>query len=760
MSYRGHVHAFWLICVGILLVPFGGVAQEEKAPAPAAASEQAPLQLVRLTGEITVDGDLSDAAWAAVPAVTEWWETNPGDNLPASVRNVARLAYDDKYLYAAFEFDEADPSTVRAPFGDHDQLGGQTDYGGILLDARNDGKTAQMFLANANGVLYDAITSDATGEDSSPDFFWESVGKITASGYTLEMRIPFSSIRYTEPNPKQWGILLYRNRPRDFRYQYFSSRLPKEKNCFICNVQPIEGMADLPTGSHYVVAPYVTAGYGETPSNGLGSPLVDDGGEFDAGVDLKWIPNPDTVLDATVNPDFSQIESDTAQITANERFAIFQPERRPFFLESVDLFSTPLQAVYTRTITDVGWGARATGDVAETKYTFLLTDDQGGGSVVIPGSNGSSFADQEFDSIVALGRVRRDFGRSFASLLYSGREIDGGGSNRVFGPDFQWRPNDNSSITGQLLWSATDTPDRPDLAAEWDGRSQEGHAARLQWSWSDGKWDYYASGIDVDEDFRAYNGFVTQAGHRTFDGEAGYTFRPEEGAVRRLRLFSFARHSEDEDGNLLEKRFVPGFGMDAALNSFIRLEVGFEELRAETQTFERIQLRPEIEIRPSKIFSRIYLQGRFGEEIDFANDREADRVVSFVLSGEISPTERLRLSPSYGYRTLDVTTADGRSGQLFKAQVARLRALYSFSPKSWIRLIGQWVDTERRPELWTFPVDRRSGDFAGSLVFAYKLNWQTVLYVGVADNRVLDLEEQLEPVERQAFFKISYAFRD
>jgi hypothetical protein len=230
--------------------------------------------------------------------------------------------------------------------------------------------------------------------------------------------------------------------------------------------------------------------------------------------------------------------------------------------------------------------------------------------------------------------------------------------------------------------------------------------------------------------------------------------------MRRLRLFGFARHAEDEDGNLLEKRVIPGFGMDAALNSFIRLEVGFEELRAQTQTFERIQFRPEIEIRPSKVFSRIYFEGRFGEEIDFANDREADRVVSFLLSGEISPTERLRLSPSYSYRTLDVTTAEGLSGQLFKAQVARLRALYSFSPKSWIRLIGQWVDTERRPELWTFPVERRSGDFAGSLVFAYKLNWQTVLYVGVADNRVLDVEEQLEPAERQAFFKISYAFRD
>lgn len=722
------------------------------------------IPLARATGAIDVDGEIGDVGWEGVPWIEDWFETNPGDNLPDSLGSRAKLAYDDEFLYALFDFPDPDPQAVRAPLGDRDQLGGQTDYGGILLDSRNDAKSAQMFLANASGILYDAISNDASGEDSAPDWFWESIGKVTERGWQMEMRIPFSSIRYTDPNPAQWGILLYRNRPRDFRFQYFSSRLPRDVNCFICNVRPLVGMKDLPSGSHWVVAPYVTARYGEQAIDGPGSPLEGDGGELDGGVDLKWLPNPDTVIDATLHPDFSQIESDTAQITTNERFAIFQPERRPFFLESVDLFSTPFTAVYTRTITDVRWGARVTGDAAKTKYTLLVAEDDGGGLVLLPGSNSSDFALQDFDSLVATGRVKRDFGQSSLSFIYSGREIDdggGGGFNRVFGPDFQWRPSEKTTVTGQLLYGLTETPDRPDLAAEWNGQKLEGHAADLSWNWADGTWDAYLEGVDVDSEFRAFNGFFTQVGHRSGYAEAGRTWRPEQGAVRRLRASVFSKYSEDEDGLLLERRIVPAIGMDAALNSFLRFELGVEEFRAVTRTFERIQFRPTIQLKPGKILAQVNFDGRFGEEIDFANDRQGDGT-SWNLSVEVTPSEHLRITPLVSRRTLDVETAEGRSGRLFTAEIARLKLLYTFNARSWLRLIGQHVETERDPSLWTFEVERKSADFGGSLVFAYKLNWQTVLYVGVSEGQLLDDRDgrdQLEPVERQAFFKLSYAFR-
>ena len=731
---------------------FPAEAQVTEANGPA-------IPIRRISGPIRIDGDLSDPAWSEATRVEEWFETNPGDNVAPAVGNLAWLAYDSDSLYAGFRFDDPDPRAIRAPLGDHDNTPSSTDYGGILLDATNDGRTAQMFLANANGIEYDAITNDASGEDSAPNFFWDAAGRVTEQGWQLELRIPFSSIRYSGADPSQWGILLYRNRPRDFRYQYFTSRLPRDRNCFICNGRPVTGLSGLPSGDHWVVAPYVTATRVETPADGAGSALDDGSNEYELGGDGKWIPNPDTVIDATINPDFSQIESDVALITANERFALFQPERRPFFLESVDLFSTPFQAVYTRTITSPSWGARATGGSPSGKYTVLVGQDRGGGSVILPGPNGSDLAPQDFESWVAIGRYRRDIGNSFASLLYSGREIDGGGHNRVLGPDFQWRPNDLHTVTGQFLASVSQTPERPDLAAEWDGRKLSGHAADLWWNRADERWDLFVEGRDVSDGFRADNGFIPQVGYRMGYGEGGRTFRPEHGAVRRLRLFTYGTYSEDMDGELLQQAVVPGFGMDALWNSFVRLELIFDEVRGTEQTFARRRVRPQIDVRPGKALQRIYVFGTFGDDVDFEHDRPADggEIQSQI---ELRPSDHLQLVLNYSRRWLDVVAAPDLAGRLFTAQVSRLKGVYTFNRRIWLRLIAQWVETTRDVRLWASPVDDHSGDFAGSAVFAYKLNWQTVVYAGYADARALDDADELRPAERQAFLKVSYAFRD
>ncbi len=727
--------------------------------ASAALLDNGPeIALRRLPEPIVVDGDLGDAAWSQATEIDSWWETNPGDNLEPRVGNRAWLAYDGEYLYAAFDFSDSDPRAIRAPLGDRDNVPSYTDYGGVILDPRGDGKTAQMFLANARGIQYDAITSDASGEDSAPDFYWEAAGRITDRGWQLELRIPFSSIRYVDPNPKAWGILLYRNHPRDYRYQYFSSRLPRERNCFICNVRELTGMAGLPQAGHWVVAPYATAAQTARPESGLGSRLASESPGYELGADLKWVPNPETVIDVTLNPDFSQIESDTAQITANERFALFLPEKRPFFLESVDLLSTPIPAVYTRAFSSPRWGARATGGGERTKYTVYLGQDRGGGSSILPGPEGSAFADQDFESLVAVGRYRRDFGRAFASFLYAGREIDGGGFNRVFGPDFEWRPTERDTLSGQLLWSVSETPDRPELAAEWDGRDLAGHAADLWWNRSTGTWDYFLRYRDVDGEFRADNGFVPQVGYRRGVGEIGRTFRPREHAVRRLRLFTYGTWEEDERGRPLYREVVPGFGLDAPWNSFVRVELAWSEIRSGERLIESRQVRPTIEIRPGRRLARVLVEGNYGDQVDFANGREASGGTLGITS-DLRPSDHLQLGLTLNRRWLDVDAPGGGDGRLLTAQVARLRAVYTFDARTWLRLIGQYVETERDPELYSFAVERRSGGFSGSLVFAYKLNWQTVLYLGYADNRVLDESEELQRADRQAFLKVSYAFR-
>jgi hypothetical protein len=732
------------------------------APAPASAQVTAaygpPIEVMHIDGEIRVDGALDDPVWNAVPRIDGWLETNPGDNLPASVGCSARIAYDGEFLYAAFEFDDPDPRAIRAPLGDRDNVPSSTDYGGIILDARNDGKTAQMFLANARGIQYDAITSDASGEDNSPDFFWEAAGRSTARGWQLEMRIPFSSIRYVGSNPQQWGILLYRNRPRDFRYQYFSSRLPRDRPCFVCNGRPVVGLHDLPSGSHWVVAPYASASQGARPQGDLGSPLRWDDAKYEGGADLKWLPNPETVVDAAINPDFSQIESDEGKITANERFAIYQPEKRPFFLESVDLFSTPITAVYTRSFTDPRWGGRATGGSETMKYTVLVGQDQGGGSVVLPGPRDSHSAHQDFPSWVALGRIRKDLGLSSLSLLYSGREIEGGGSNRVLGPDFQWRPNEQSTLTGQLLWSASKTPDRPALASQWDGRELNGHAAEVWYSWANRRFDFFGVYDDVANDFRADNGFVPRVGYRSGRIDTGRTLRPKSGPVRRLRLFLQGEASDDRDGVTLTRWIGPGFGMDALWNSFVRVEFNRDEVRGQENLHQRFFVAPQLEIRPGKIINDLIMSGSFGDQIDFDNDRDATGG-DLQASVDLRPTDRLRVTMSYRRRWLNVDAGTAGKGRLFTAKIPRVRAVYTFSSRAWLRLIGEWSDVDFRPELWTFAVDPKSGDFGGSAVFAYKLNWQTVLFLGYSDARSLDDGGVMRPAEKQGFFKLSYAFR-
>src|SRR5262249_53323936 len=139
-----------------------------------------------------------------------------------------------------------------------DNVPSYTDYGGVILDTRNNGRTAILFLANPRGIQYDAVTDDATGEDSSPDLYWDAVGRITQPGWVLEMRIPFSSLRYAKADPQTWGIMLYRNYPRDFRYQMFSTRLPRGGSCFICYENKLSGLAGLPSGGHLVLAPYLS----------------------------------------------------------------------------------------------------------------------------------------------------------------------------------------------------------------------------------------------------------------------------------------------------------------------------------------------------------------------------------------------------------------------------------------------------------------------------------------------------------------------
>jgi hypothetical protein len=720
------------------------------------APQQQATTLTRTPAPIEIDGQLGEAEWQHATRYETWYETNPGDNVEPGVRTIGLVTYDNRFLYVAIESLDPKPSEIRAIYGDHDQISGNNDdFAGVILDTRNDGKTALEFFVTARGVQFDAVNDDTTGnEDASPDFFWDSAARIHDKGWTLEMRIPFSSLRYDNPNPEQWGLILYRNMPRDRRVQIFTNKLPRGQNCFVCSFGKVTGLRDLPAGDHLVAAPYVTAQQLGEARDGLGSPIRNHDVGTDAGLDLKWSPSADMAVDATINPDFSQVESDVAVISTNERFAIFIPEKRPFFLEGVEMFNTPIQALYTRTLTSPRWGARTTGRKGAYAYTMLVAQDRGGGSVILPTAFGSDVADQDFSSIAAIGRIRRDLGgTNFVSFLATTRESEGGAYNRVFGPDAQFRIGDSHTITGQFLLSRSKTPERPELATEWDGRKLSGHAAYAWYQYSTAKNDLYVNYSDYGEEFRADNGFVPQVGWRGSYVEGGRTWRPK-GFFNRVRAYAFGEAQNTQDGDLLYRLASVGIGADGRFRSFWRLRLAKDTVANEGEQFDRDRIYYQIQFAVNRVLPSVSVDGWVGEEVDFTNNR-LGRGANINGSASVRPTNHLQLALTTGLRWLSIG-----GDRLFTSQVERIRATYSFNERTFLRAIVQNQRTNRDEVLSLGGVDQHTGALASQLLVAYKLNWQTVFFVGYGDLReVTAAEGEFEPSNRQLFAKVSYAFQ-
>jgi hypothetical protein len=729
-------------------------------PAWATPAPPPPLPLSRASAPIVVDGDLSDPGWKDAQKIDTFYETTPGDNIPAKVKTTVWLTYDDRYFYIGVKCDDPEPQKIRAPFVDRDNVLGTDDNVAVFLDTRNDRRSAVELRVNPRGIQADGVFNDADGnEDFSPDFFYDTAARIGADGWSAEYRIPFSSLRYPRTDPQTWGILIWRNYPRDFRYAFHSAPIPRDSNCLICHAQELTGLTGLPSTHHLVAAPYATGqqrSERRTPGD-LGSPLESRPVKGEAGLDVKWSPTAASALDATLNPDFSQVEADVPQISVNQRFALFYPEKRPFFLEGVDLFDTPIQAVYTRTITSPQWGVRGTGKLGSSAFTLLVTEDRGGGLVTLPGAAASDFAPQDFKSRVAVGRLRQDFGGSFAGLLLTDRETLGDGHNRVFGPDFQWRPNGNDTVTGQFLYSDTRTPNRPDLASDWHGQSLTSHAGSLTWNHLTRTFDWQLLAKDFGDGFRADTGFVPQVGYR--EGQATFAYRLwPEGLLRFVRSYLIADFQYDTANRPLFRNLVPGVFAAGSRDLQASFELHLhEQARARDRLLTQSYALWTFLIDPSPQVSRITVNGQAGQAIDFANGRVGSGV-NLSVAATLRPTVHLELLADATRQWLDLSVA-GRSRRLFTAQVEHLKATYIFSARSLLRLIGQYAAVDRAPALYTFAVPRRSGTFLGSLLYSYKLNWQTVLFVGYGDDRVRTESNDLLTSDRSFFAKVSYAIQ-
>ncbi len=355
----------------------------------------------------------------------------------------------------------------------------------------------------------------------------------------------------------------------------------------------------------------------------------------------------------------------------------------------------------------------------------------------------------------AYGRI---WGLSFISVLATAREIEGGGHNRVIGPDFQWRPGPSDSFEGQALWSESRTPTRPSLAAEWDGRTLSDRALLLHWLHNTRHVDWFLQGQDLGPNFRADDGFIPQVGYREGSFEAGYTTRPQKAFLSRVRFWTVDSYEAEPDGDLLSRRISAGSGMDGRWNSFFRVELNRDDIRVGEVALKRFRPRLYLEASPGRVLNVLSIDAYVGDEIDFDNAREGSGT-TLSASATVRPSHHLELRVDASRRWLEVDAEEG-SGRLFTARVERMRVTWSFNARSFVRVIGQYVQTKRDSSLYTFPVAPKDAAFSSSVLFAYKLNWQTLLYAGYGDDRVFDdASRKLEDSGRQAFAKLSYAWQ-
>jgi hypothetical protein len=705
-----------------------------------------------------IDGNLDDPGWVDATRVETFYETAFSDNRPPIVKTVALLAYDDTYLYLGVICSDPAPEKIRAPYVERDGVTGDQDNVAFFLDARDDHRIAQEFRVSPRGIQADGLLNDANGnEDFSPDFFYETAATVTPEGWQAEVRIPLTTLRYPKADLQKWGFIIWRNYPREYRYAIYSSPLPAGSPCLLCHEGELTDISGLPKGRHLIVAPHVTAESTAAAPN-VGDPVPPADNTAQLGLDAKWNPTANTALDGTIRPDFSQVESDVAQVATNQRFALFYPEKRPFFLEGSDLFQTLIPAVYTRTITDPQWGIRGTGRFGSSSYTVLLGEDLGGGTVVIPGPTESTSANQDFHSIVGIARFRQEFEKSYAGLLYTGREIEGGGFNRVLGPDFQWRPNDRDQITGQFLISDTKTPDRPDLAPEWTGQEFTSHAGDISWFHSTKGPEWLVEYQDFGDGFRADEGFVPQVGFRHGTIYAGRKFYPGGFFTVVKPVVQFDDFVSPDDGSLIRETMIAGVQFQGRRNIGGEIDpVVHERILTAGQVIDRTYTAIFVTSNPSPLLPLFTLQGRVGGDIDVDNARPGHGA-SLTLTTTVRPTQHLQLDSvlSLSYLNEATSTTERR---LFTASVERLKATYTLSSRASLRLIGQYVETRRNPELYLSAVDRRDGTFSSSILFAYRINWQTALYAGYGDDRALNAVEDLVPNDHQFFFKLTYAFQ-
>jgi hypothetical protein len=442
----------------------------------------------RIEASVTIDGDLSEPAWAQAAHLTDFHQYQPVDSRPAEERTDVLVWYAPNAINFGIVAHESEPSGIRATVADRDNLDAD-DRVTIYLDTFDDRRRAFFFTVNPLGAQEDGVRSEGgftagslTGgtTDKSPDYLWESKGRLSDSGYVVEIRIPFKSLRYPGNSAQRWGINIVRKVQRT-GYEDTWTDTRRANASFLLQAGSLDGLHDLQRGITTELQPFVTAmANGAPTATGYSRENL----EPSAGANLRLGLTSNLSIDATYNPDFSQIESDVSLVTVNERFALFFPEKRPFFLEGIELFATPNQLVYTRQIVDPIVGGKVTTKLGKNNAALLTAVDQANAP----------------DAWFNIGRVRHDIGANSTAGITATSKDAGGAYNRVLAGDARIVFGKLYYVAGQAGGSWTrDQSNTPSRASPlWEGEFD-----RTGRSWG---FNYKVTGIG--DQFESQAGFV------------------------------------------------------------------------------------------------------------------------------------------------------------------------------------------------------------------------------------------------------------
>ncbi len=395
-------------------------------------------------------------AWdGRLARVSAFVQTQPSDGARPTERTDVYLGYTEESLFVIFVAFDSRPGNVRARKARREDINNDDDWVELAIDTFNDRRRAYLFDSNPLGVQWDALWTEGLGEDATFDTVYHTEGMVTDRGYVLWMAIPFKSLRFPPSAVQRWGIQFRRFMPRVpelVAWPHVSARVQGRLN----QAAELEGLRDISPGRNIQLIPYGTFRSFRALDlrQASGQDFVEDALDPNVGLDAKLVFKDSFVLDATANPDFSQVESDSPQVTANQRFEVFFPEKRPFFLENTNFFQTPLTLVFTRRIADPQLGARLTGKHGPYALGVLASDDEAPGQL-------ARSADPSFGERAAIAgiRVSRDvWSQSSLGFIYTDREL-AGGHNRVGGVDGLFKFGRNWTGTAQAVASSTRSVD-------------------------------------------------------------------------------------------------------------------------------------------------------------------------------------------------------------------------------------------------------------------------------------------------------------